>query len=61
MGRKLREGASLASALIDRLLHHGEVFYLKGPSWQLKGRALDANGADRPPAPRPASTEAAHA
>ena len=29
---------SLASALIDRLLHHGEVFYLKGPSWRTKGR-----------------------
>lgn len=29
---------SLASAIIDRLLHHGEVFYLKGESWRLKGR-----------------------
>lgn len=38
------QDASLASALIDRLLHHGEVFYLKGPPWRLKGRALDANG-----------------
>jgi len=32
---------SLASAIIDRLLHHGEVFYLKGPSWRLKGRTPD--------------------
>ncbi len=32
---------SLASAIIDRLLHHGEVFYLKGPSWRLKGRSPD--------------------
>ena len=22
-------------------MHHGEVFYLKGPSFRLKGRALD--------------------
>mgnify|MGYP001420755624 CR=1 FL=1 len=32
---------SLASAIIDRLLHHGDVFYLKGPSWRLKGRRPD--------------------
>jgi len=32
---------SLASAIIDRLLHHGEVFYLNGPSWRLKGRSPD--------------------
>lgn len=27
---------SLAAALADRLLHHGQVFYLKGPSWRTK-------------------------
>jgi len=32
------QDASLATALVDRLLHHGDVFYLKGPSWRLKGR-----------------------
>jgi DNA replication protein DnaC len=35
------QDASLATALIDRLLHHGDVFYLKGPSWRLQGRTLD--------------------
>ncbi len=33
------QDASLAAAIIDRLLHHGQVFYLKGPSWRLRGRA----------------------
>jgi DNA replication protein DnaC len=35
------QDASLAAALVDRLLHHGEVFYLKGPSWRVKGRGVD--------------------
>jgi DNA replication protein DnaC len=41
------QDASLATAIVDRLLHHGDVFYLKGPSWRLKGRALE----DLPGAP----------
>ena len=50
------QDASLASALADRIFHHGEVFYLKGPSWRVKGRspegelvaaaAAHANGTD---------------
>lgn len=55
------QDASLASALIDRLLHHGEVFYLKGPSWRLKGRALTAEATDRPTDPPRAPAEGAHA
>ena len=35
----ITQDVSLAAAIIDRLLHHGQVFYLKGPSWRLKGRA----------------------
>jgi DNA replication protein DnaC len=35
------QDASLAAAIVDRILHHGDVFYLKGPSWRLKGRAVD--------------------
>lgn len=31
---------SLAAALADRLLHHGQVFYLKGPSWRTKDRPV---------------------
>ena len=29
---------SLAAALVDRLMHHGEVFYLKGESHRLRGK-----------------------
>ena len=36
------QDASLAAALVDRILHHGEVFYLKGPSFRLKGRSLES-------------------
>jgi len=32
---------SLAAAVVDRLMHHGQVFYLKGPSWRMRGRSLD--------------------
>jgi DNA replication protein DnaC len=35
------QDASLAAALVDRILHHGDVFYLKGPSWRVKGRSPD--------------------
>jgi DNA replication protein DnaC len=37
----ITQDVSLATAIADRLLHHGEVFYLKGPSWRLKGRVQD--------------------
>lgn len=33
------QDVSLAAALLDRLLHHGEVFYLKGPSYRTNGRS----------------------
>src|SRR5579871_2083440 len=33
------QDVSLAAALVDRLLHHGQVFYLKGPSWRTKDHA----------------------
>ncbi len=37
--------SSLAAALIDRLMHHGEVFYLSGDSYRLRGKKtyLQAN------------------
>jgi DNA replication protein DnaC len=37
------QDASLAAALVDRILHHGEVFYLKGPSWRVKGRSVEGD------------------
>lgn len=39
------QDASLAAAIVDRLMHHGQVFYLKGPSWRLRGRVLEAQEA----------------
>jgi DNA replication protein DnaC len=36
------QDVSLAAAIVDRLMHHGQVFYLKGPSWRTRGR--DAQG-----------------
>lgn len=47
------QDASLAAALVDRILHHGDVFYLKGPSWRVKGRSPDGAGVT--------TTEVAHA
>lgn len=35
------QDVSLAAAIVDRLLHHGQVFYLKGSSWRVKGRTPD--------------------
>lgn len=29
---------ALAAALVDRLLHHGEVYSLKGDSYRLRGK-----------------------
>jgi DNA replication protein DnaC len=43
------QDTSLAAAVVDRLVHTGQVFYLKGPSWRTKDR-LDLG---------PAATEAA--
>jgi len=42
LSRHSHQDASLAAALVDLILHHGEVFYLKGPSFRLKGRSLDS-------------------
>jgi len=33
------QDVSLAAALVDRLMHHGQVFYLKGPSWRTRDKA----------------------
>jgi DNA replication protein DnaC len=48
---------SLAAALVDRLMHHGQVFYLKGPSWRTKDHPLPSPATDAPPAvPSPSSS-----
>jgi len=35
---KVLGDSSLASAVVDRLMHHGQVFYLKGESYRLKDK-----------------------
>jgi DNA replication protein DnaC len=37
------QDVSLAAAIVDRLLHYGQVFYLKGESWRVKRRAADGS------------------
>jgi DNA replication protein DnaC len=41
--------SSLAAALIDRLMYHGEVFYLSGESYRLKGKKklMDGNADEK--------------
>jgi DNA replication protein DnaC len=35
---KVLHDTALASALVDRLMHHGDVYYLKGESYRLRGK-----------------------
>ena len=44
------QDVSLAAAIVDRILHHGEVFYLRGPSWRLKGHTAEGELATPAPA-----------
>src|SRR5207247_4408617 len=37
-GRVLHDSA-VADALVDRLMHHGDVYYLKGESYRVRGKA----------------------
>ena len=38
-----------ATAMIDRLIHHSEILSLKGDSYRLRGKNLDARIATKPP------------
>jgi DNA replication protein DnaC len=38
-----------ATAMIDRLIHHSEILSLKGDSYRLRGKELDARPAARLP------------
>lgn len=55
-GEVVAGDTALMMAILDRLLHHGEVFYLRGSSYRLRGKEpivaaagppSDGNGADR--------------
>ena len=39
----------VATAMIDRLIHHAEILALKGDSYRLRGKDLDARPAPNPP------------
>jgi DNA replication protein DnaC len=41
-GRVLHDSA-LAAALVDRLMHHGDVYYLKGESYRLREKPRTAD------------------
>jgi DNA replication protein DnaC len=43
---KVFQDTALASALVDRLMHHGDVYYLKGQSYRLKDKQLTQGGGD---------------
>ena len=43
------QDVSLAAAVVDRVLHHGDVFYLRGPSWRVKDRAPEAGISEEAP------------
>ena len=49
-GRVLHDSA-LANALVDRLMHHGDVYYLKGESYRIRGKPRTES--PEPPAPEP--------
>jgi len=40
------QDVSLAAAIVDRLLHHGQVLYLKGASYRVKDRAPDSTAGE---------------
>jgi hypothetical protein len=49
---------ALMMAIIDRLLHHGEVFYLRGASYRMRGKeavvfapVMATSGSSSPPTP----------
>ena len=42
-GKTLGDTA-LAGALVDRLLHHGEVYYLSGESYRMRGKKIRKKG-----------------
>lgn len=46
----ITQDVSLAAAIIDRLMHRGQVFYLKGPSWRVKGHAAEETTTSDPEA-----------
>ena len=46
-----------ATAMIDRLIHHAEILSLKGDSYRLRGKDLDARPPPRPDPPDPSPAE----
>src|SRR5437879_2290349 len=53
-GRVLHDSA-LAAALVDRLMHHGDDYYLKGESYRIRGKPRTEYPEPEPPPARSAS------
>lgn len=49
----------LATAILDRLLHHCDVLSITGPSWRLKDRFLTPPAAGHPAAAAPTAPSGA--
>lgn len=60
-GEVIGGDSALMMAILDRLLHHGEVFYLRGTSQRLRGKEalLPPHGAPLAASPDPAPAPAA--
>ena len=59
-GRVLHDSA-VAAALVDRLMHHGDVYYLKGESYRVRGKPRAEVPDIAPPEPLPLpNTDGAH-
>lgn len=56
---KVLNDTALASALVDRLMHHGEVYYLKGESYRLKGKKIPTDAPTEKQKPNTDTEEAA--
>jgi len=45
--------SAVAAALVDRLMHHGDVYYLKGESYRVRGKPRAEVPDIAPPDPLP--------
>lgn len=43
LGQLLHDG-SLDTAIVDRIMHQGEVYYLSGPSYRMRGKKITGSG-----------------
>lgn len=49
---KVLHDTSLAGVIVDRIMHHGEVYYLAGQSYRLRGKKISGNVGTLEPIPQ---------